>query len=127
MNTTVQAFMTNYPKIAQHGWQIASVAQIQGASYQNANASGPPLFTAALTAGGNGGSGLHSPTPAPSITAGNNAVKPSDSGAVATSAPASASATGLGAASSDAAPARRFASAQLALTLASAVFFASQL
>ncbi|KAI0028332.1 hypothetical protein K488DRAFT_26653, partial [Vararia minispora EC-137] len=38
-NATVAAFKTNYPKFAQHNWTLASIAQLQGAAYQNARTS----------------------------------------------------------------------------------------
>ncbi|KAI0307086.1 glycoside hydrolase/deacetylase [Multifurca ochricompacta] len=60
---SVQAFMTAFPLIKQSNWTIKSVAELDGqGAYQNVeNATGQPT-PVSITAGGNGGAGLISPT-----------------------------------------------------------------
>ncbi|VDB90092.1 unnamed protein product [Peniophora sp. CBMAI 1063] len=50
-SATVQAFKDNFPKYAQYGWDLESVARINGASYQNAQSSSGSLTYEGSVAG----------------------------------------------------------------------------
>ena len=50
-SATVQAFKDNFPKYAQYGWNLESVARINGASYQNAQSSSGSLTYEGSVAG----------------------------------------------------------------------------
>ncbi|KAA1466515.1 glycoside hydrolase/deacetylase [Dentipellis sp. KUC8613] len=101
-NGSVNAFMQGYPLMTQNGWQIESVARLQGlAPYWNAQNSSEPVISAGLLAGGQNGTAIQTSTSAPassaaqsaptssassgsSTSSGNNANQSKSSGAVAT-------------------------------------------
>jgi chitin deacetylase len=87
-DASVQAFMTAYPLIAQNGWTMKSVAELDGqGAYQNAKDDTSPAMPVPLTAGGNGGAGL-----LPSTTSTSTSILPSPTNSTSPSPSASAAA-----------------------------------
>jgi chitin deacetylase len=87
-DASVKAFMTAYPLIAQNGWTMKSVAELDGqGAYQNAKDDTSPAMPVPLTAGGNGGAGL-----LPSTTSTSTSILPSPTNSTSPSPSASAAA-----------------------------------
>jgi len=90
-NASVQAFMTAFPLIKQHNWNLKSLATIEGLSpYQNAPDDTSTPTPVPLTGGGDGGAGLIAAT-ATSTSSTSTPPSPTDSSTSAEAAKASAS------------------------------------